>query len=305
MELHEFEAGRNTISTKSGEISYVDLGTGPAAVFVHGVGSNAYLWRHVIGTLAGARRCLAVDLPLHGRSPVAPGQDLSVAALATVLADFCYALGLDRVDLVANDTGGAVAQVFAARHPEWLATLTLTNCDTADNLPPEEFKPVVELAKAGALAPAVAGMLDDLGAARDAAFGTAYEHPGNADPAGHPRLPGAHDRHAGAGPGVRAAAGRARPRRPAGGRAAATGLAGADPGGLGNRRPHVRRVLGVLAAGHDPRRDEGRHDRRRAPVLPRGAARRTGRRAHRALGGSSRECSRALGATPVRGATGR
>jgi pimeloyl-ACP methyl ester carboxylesterase len=182
MELHEFEAGRNTISTKSGEISYVDLGTGPAAVFVHGIGSNAYLWRHVIGTLAGRRRCLAVDLPLHGRSPVAPGQDLSVAALATVLADFCYALGLDRVDLVANDTGGAVAQVFAARHPEWLATLTLTNCDTADNLPPEEFKPVVELAKAGALAPAVAGMLDDLGAARDAAFGTAYEHPGNADP---------------------------------------------------------------------------------------------------------------------------
>jgi pimeloyl-ACP methyl ester carboxylesterase len=182
MELHEFEAGRNTISTKSGEISYIDLGTGPAAVFVHGIGSNAYLWRHVIGTLAGRRRCLAVDLPLHGRSPVAPGQDLSVAALATVLADFCYALGLDRVDLVANDTGGAVAQVFAARHPEWLATLTLTNCDTADNLPPEEFKPVVELAKAGALAPAVAGMLDDLGAARDAAFGTAYEHPGNADP---------------------------------------------------------------------------------------------------------------------------
>jgi pimeloyl-ACP methyl ester carboxylesterase len=182
MELHEFEAGRNTISTKSGEISYVDLGTGPVALFVHGIGSNAYLWRNVIGSLTGVRRCLAVDLPLHGRSPVAPGQDLSVAGLATALADFCYALGLDRVDLVANDTGGAVAQVFAARHPEWLATLTLTNCDTAGNMPPEEFKPVVELAAAGALAPAVAGMLDDLDAARETAFGNAYEHPDKTDP---------------------------------------------------------------------------------------------------------------------------
>jgi len=147
------------------------------------VGTNAYLWRNVLGALAGSRRCLAVDLPLHGQTPVAPGQDLSVAAMATVLEDFCDALGLASVDLVANDTGGAVAQVFAARHPEQLATLTLTNCDTADNLPPEAFKPVVDLAAAGALAPAVAGLLNDINAARDASFGTAYEHPDKADPA--------------------------------------------------------------------------------------------------------------------------
>jgi pimeloyl-ACP methyl ester carboxylesterase len=182
MDLPELEANRSVVSTKSGEISYIDVGTGPAAVFVHGVGSNAYLWRHVIGSLAGLRRCLALDLPLHGHSPVSPGQDLSIAALATVLTDFCDALGLEGIDLVANDTGGAVAQVFAARHPEKLATLTLTNCDTADNLPPEEFKPVVELARAGGLAPAVAGMLDDLNAARDAAFANTYEHPDQADP---------------------------------------------------------------------------------------------------------------------------
>ena len=182
MELPELEANRNMVSTKSGEISYIDIGTGPAAVFVHGVGSNAYLWRHVIGAVADVRRCLALDLPLHGKSPVAPEQDLSIAALATVLEDFCDALELERIDLVANDTGGAVAQVFAARHPERLTTLTLTNCDTADNLPPEEFKPIVDLAKAGALAPAVAGMLDNINAARDTAFANAYEDPDQVDP---------------------------------------------------------------------------------------------------------------------------
>jgi pimeloyl-ACP methyl ester carboxylesterase len=182
MEPRELDANRHSVSTKSGEISYIDIGTGPAALFVHGVGTNAYLWRNVLGALAGSRRCLAVDLPLHGQTPVAPGQDLSVAAMATVLEDFCDALGLASVDLVANDTGGAVAQVFAARNPHRLATFTLTDCDTEGNLPPEAFKPVIDMAAAGELAPAMAALMQDIGAARDAAFGSAYEHPAGTDP---------------------------------------------------------------------------------------------------------------------------
>lgn len=181
MQLPEFDARRQMVSTRSGEISYIDIGTGPAALFVHGIATNAYLWRNVIGSLTTARRCIAVDLPLHGRTPAAAGQDLSIAAMASVLEDFCDALGLASADLVANDTGGAVAQVFAARNPQRLATLTLTNCDTGDNLPPEAFKPVVELAAAGALAPAAVALMDDLEKARDASFGTAYEHPDQAD----------------------------------------------------------------------------------------------------------------------------
>jgi pimeloyl-ACP methyl ester carboxylesterase len=39
-------------------------------------------------------------------------------------------LNLDQIDLVANDTGGAVAQIAAAHLGDRLATLTLTNCDT-------------------------------------------------------------------------------------------------------------------------------------------------------------------------------
>jgi pimeloyl-ACP methyl ester carboxylesterase len=181
MQLHELDAHRHTVTTRSGDISYLDIGTGSAALFVHGIATNAYLWRNVIGELAGRRRCIALDLPLHGRSPVTPGQDLSVAGLASVLDEFCAALGLDGIDLVANDTGGAIAQVFAARHPQRLATLTLTNCDVSDNLPPEAFKPIVELAAAGTLAPTAHAMLSDIDAAIQVSFGTSYEHPERAD----------------------------------------------------------------------------------------------------------------------------
>jgi pimeloyl-ACP methyl ester carboxylesterase len=181
MQLHELDAHRRSVQTRSGELSYIDAGAGPVALFVHGLATNAYLWRNVIEALTAQRRCIAVDLPLHGQSPVSAEQDVSVAGLATVLSDFCDALGLDSIDLVANDTGGAIAQVFAARHPQRLATFTLTNCDTGDNLPPESFKPVVEQAKAGTLAPTAVELFKDLSAVRQIAFGTSYEHPENLD----------------------------------------------------------------------------------------------------------------------------
>jgi pimeloyl-ACP methyl ester carboxylesterase len=182
MQLTELDAHRHTVTTRSGDISYIDVGTGPVALFVHGLAANAYLWRHVIGAVAAQRRCIAPDLPLHGQSPVSPEQDLSLAALAAGLDDFCEALGLTGIDLVANDTGGAIAQIFAARHPQRLATLTLTNCDTADNLPPEAFKPMIELAAAGNLAPAAVAMFGDLDSAAQVSFGSAYEHLDQVDP---------------------------------------------------------------------------------------------------------------------------
>jgi pimeloyl-ACP methyl ester carboxylesterase len=176
MQLSELNAHRHTAVTRFGEISYLDLGAGPTALFVHGIATNAYLWRHVMDALSGQRRCIAIDLPLHGRSPVTAEQDLSLAALAAGLDDFCEVLGLTGIDLVANDTGGAIAQIFAARYPQRLATLTLTNCDTVDNLPPEAFKPMIELAAAGNLAPSAAAMFADLEAAARISFASGYEH---------------------------------------------------------------------------------------------------------------------------------
>ena len=75
-----------------------------------------------------------------------------MSALAGVVAELHDALGLGQVHLAGNDTGGAVAQVFAARHPDRLRTLTLTNCDTDGNFPPPEFIPIIEIAKRGELA---------------------------------------------------------------------------------------------------------------------------------------------------------
>lgn len=180
MQLEEIERHRRVIETSSGPVSCLDVGDGPVALFVHGVFVNALLWRNVIGAVRSVRRCIAVDLPAHGQTPSDESWDLSLPGLTVLLASVCDAIGVDQVDLVGNDTGGALTQVFAATHPELLRTLTLTDCDTQDNFPPEAFRGVVELARQGELVPIIHRLAGDLDLARSkAGLGSGYERPGD------------------------------------------------------------------------------------------------------------------------------
>jgi pimeloyl-ACP methyl ester carboxylesterase len=175
-ELELIDKHRSQVRTRSGPASYADTGgPGRPALFVHGVGTSSYLWRHVFGQLGDERRCVAVDLPLHGRTPAAADQDFSLPGLARFVADFCDALGLTGIDLVANDTGGAVAQVFAASHAERLHTLTLTNCEAHDNVPPKLLLPTILLARMGLLARLLPGRVRDIPKARKRFLGGGYQ----------------------------------------------------------------------------------------------------------------------------------
>jgi pimeloyl-ACP methyl ester carboxylesterase len=166
---------KHEVGTRVGRIAYAERGDGPAALFVHGVFLNSYFWRHVMDGLAGERRCLAPDLLGHGDTPVGAGQDVSLRAEAEALEAFCEALGLGQVDLVGNDSGSAIAQIFAARHPERIRTLTLTNGDADDNYPPADFRPVVEMAKAGAFSAQREAFAADVGLLRPG-FAAAYQN---------------------------------------------------------------------------------------------------------------------------------
>src|SRR5262245_63494138 len=130
MTIEEFAARRRTAETPSGIIAYVEHGAGPVALFVHGVFLNGYLWRDVITQVGDVRRCIAVDLLAHGATRVRPGLEISFPAQARMLVELLDGLGIERVDLVANDSGSGIAQLFAAYPPERLRSLTLTNGDT-------------------------------------------------------------------------------------------------------------------------------------------------------------------------------
>jgi pimeloyl-ACP methyl ester carboxylesterase len=128
---------RRIAETPAGTIEYRERGRGSPVVFVHGVGVNGDLWRRVAPRLAGEHRCIVPDLPWGAHSrPLRPDVDLSLPGMARIVADFMTALELDDVTIVANDTGGAVAQSLVGRHPERIGRLVLTSCDAFEKFPP-------------------------------------------------------------------------------------------------------------------------------------------------------------------------
>ncbi|HWN62233.1 MAG TPA: alpha/beta hydrolase [Streptosporangiaceae bacterium] len=174
--MERLDKYRGQVQTQSGPASYIDTGgPGRVALFVHGLGTSSYLWRHVIDQLDGQRRCVAVDLPLHGHTPAAADQDFSLPGFARFLAQFCEGLELNDIDLVANDTGGAISQVFATGHPELLHTLTLTNCETHKNLPPKVLLPAALLAHIGLAARISPRLLRDIRRGRKRFYGLGYQ----------------------------------------------------------------------------------------------------------------------------------
>ena len=164
------------VTTRRGDVAYLESGVGPAAVFIHGVFLNADLWRHQIDALADIRRCLAVDLLAHGGSSFPTTDTVTMDLQAEMIVAVLDALGLDSVDLVGNDSGGAIAQLVAVRVPGRIRSLTLTNCDTHDNWPPLAFAPIRDLALAGALAEALGAIAHDPATAR-AALASGFESP--------------------------------------------------------------------------------------------------------------------------------
>jgi pimeloyl-ACP methyl ester carboxylesterase len=134
---------------KQGEISYVDHGRGTAALFLHGFPLSSFQWRGVMARLSSQRRCIAPDFLGLGQTRVATGQAVGPNAQVTMIAELLDYLSAPHVDLIANDSGGAVAQLFAVRFPERVRTMLLTNCDVEPDSPPPALEPVIELARAG------------------------------------------------------------------------------------------------------------------------------------------------------------
>jgi pimeloyl-ACP methyl ester carboxylesterase len=146
----------NEVTLSEGPVRYRETGAGRAIVFAHGLLVDGTLWRKVTPLLDGEFRCIVPDLPLGShRAPMNPDADLSPPGVARLLADFMAELDLEDVTLVGNDTGGAISQLVATRHPERLGRLVLTPCDAYENFLPPFFRPLQYAARVPGLLTAV------------------------------------------------------------------------------------------------------------------------------------------------------
>ena len=99
----------------------------PAVLFHHGVGSCGAAWDGWIPALVHRYRLVRFDLRGHGRSGLPPGFQWSLDGTVDDLAAVADGAGLDRFHLVGESLGGTVGLAFAARHPERVLSLTVSN----------------------------------------------------------------------------------------------------------------------------------------------------------------------------------
>ena len=183
IDVQAFHKMRRFAELPVGRIAYVEAGHGPAALFLHGFPLNGYQWRGALERLSAHRRCIAVDFMGLGYSEVLESTEITLTSQAEMLAAFLDHLKIGQVDLVANDSGGLIAQVFVAHHGERVRTLLLTDCDVDTNSPPAAFVPLVQLAKQpGAAGKIIAPQLANKDLARsEKGLGIAYTHPAALD----------------------------------------------------------------------------------------------------------------------------
>ena len=126
------------IELSAGTIAYEDTGgDGPTVVLLHGLMMDSSLWDGPIADLSADHRCLAPTLPLGAhRHPMHPDADLSLPALARLVAEFLDRLDLHDVTLVGNDTGGALVQLLMCDGAARVGRTVLVSCDAFDNFPP-------------------------------------------------------------------------------------------------------------------------------------------------------------------------
>lgn len=110
-------------------LHYVEAGSGPLVILLHGFPDFWYSWRHQIPALAAAGyRAVAPDMRGYNRSGKPEGIDAYRGEyLAGDVAGLIRALGADRAVVVGHDWGAGVAWEFAMRYPELLDRLVILN----------------------------------------------------------------------------------------------------------------------------------------------------------------------------------
>lgn len=115
-----------TVNLHGRPVTYVEAGSGPVLLLIHGVAGSFENWNAVIEPLARHHTVVAPDLPGHGGS--APcGGDYSLGGFASTMRDLLVALGHERATLVGHSLGGGIAMQFSYQFPDVAERLVLVS----------------------------------------------------------------------------------------------------------------------------------------------------------------------------------
>jgi pimeloyl-ACP methyl ester carboxylesterase len=114
------------IDVDGARIHYLDEGTGPALLLVHGLAGQMHNFTHsLLAKLRHDFRVVILDRPGSGYSTRPAEASATISAQARIISRFCQELKLGRPLIVGHSLGGAIALALALNHPEQVAGLAL------------------------------------------------------------------------------------------------------------------------------------------------------------------------------------
>jgi pimeloyl-ACP methyl ester carboxylesterase len=125
-------------------LHYVDRGSGPAVLLIHGFGGHTFSFRHTIPALEREYRVVAVDLMGFGFSERPKDADYSLAAHADRVLRLMDHLGIDKAAAVGHSMGGEVVMRMASIAPDRIARLVLAGSVSGDRVPTLPTTPLIK-----------------------------------------------------------------------------------------------------------------------------------------------------------------
>lgn len=123
----EYPFAPRYMELEDGRMHYVDEGSGPPVVLVHGTPTWSFLYRRLITALSARHRVIAPDHLGFGRSDKAPHADYRPKAHARNLSTLLERLDLQDVVLGVHDFGGPIGLSYAIEHVDNVRGLILFN----------------------------------------------------------------------------------------------------------------------------------------------------------------------------------
>jgi haloalkane dehalogenase len=108
-------------------VHYVDEGSGPPLLLLHGNPTWSFLYREIVRGLRDRYRCIAIDYPGFGLSTAPPGYGFTPAEHAGVVEQLVVQLDLRGVTMMVQDWGGPIGFSVATRHPDRFAAFVIGN----------------------------------------------------------------------------------------------------------------------------------------------------------------------------------
>ena len=108
-------------------LHYIDEGSGPLLLFLHGNPTWSFLYRDIILRLRERFRCVAVDYPGFGLSTAPGSYGFTPEEHSKAIEQFVLGLGLRDITMMVQDWGGPIGFGVAVRHPELFSGFVVGN----------------------------------------------------------------------------------------------------------------------------------------------------------------------------------